>query len=444
MSLFIYFRAVIKLNKKMKKITTALVLISSLFAFAQEESKTNDEKTFDFNRWSIDINGGISRPTAPFTVNNYVPDFSPYHVDLGLRYMFTTKVGLKLDLGYDNFKEAKNSQKFEGKYSRIGLQGVLNLGRALNFEDFSEKLNLQLHAGFGYAYLESNGFSGKDEMTYVPIGLTAQYKISNRIAFNADFTMINNISQHYTFDGKSGGVGGYVIEDRGFNSTLYNATVGISIYLGKNENHADWTVYSKKDMELLATIDSLQQRVDDIETMMNDTDRDGVVDYLDVEPNTINGVAVDTKGRSIDNNNNGVPDELETYIQNNNKQILAANSSNGYIKELINGGYVNVYFDTNSTKLGKESMGSINFVVKYLNENPSESIDIFGYADDLGNTEYNKSLSERRATAVKNLIEKAGINASRLNINALGEDSLSGSKSKDARSFVRKVTFKLK
>ena len=68
----------------------------------------------------------------------------------------------------------------------------------------------------------------------------------------------------------------------------------------------------------------------------------------------------------------------------------------------------------------------------------------FVYADDLGNTEYNKSLSERRATAVKNLIEKAGINASRLNINALGEDSLSGSKSKDARSFVRKVTFKLK
>ena len=42
--------------------------------------------------------------------------------------------------------------------------------------------------------------------------------------------------------------------------------------------------------------------------MLQDTDRDGVVDYLDAEPNTTGGVAVDTKGRAIDVNKNGVPD----------------------------------------------------------------------------------------------------------------------------------------
>ena len=47
---------------------------------------------------------------------------------------------------------------------------------------------------------------------------------------------------------------------------------------------------------------------------MNDADKDGVPDYLDVENNSIAGVAVDTKGRMVDKNTNGVPDELENIL----------------------------------------------------------------------------------------------------------------------------------
>ncbi len=154
--------------------------------------------------------------------------------------MFNPKFGLKADIGIDKYDQSKNSLPFKGEYYRANLQGVVNVGRILNFEDFSQRLNLQLHAGFGYAYLQTDAFDGKDEMTNVPIGLTAQFKISERVALNADFTMINNISQHYTFDGNTGGVDGPIIQDRGFNSTMYNATLGFSIYLGKNGKHADW------------------------------------------------------------------------------------------------------------------------------------------------------------------------------------------------------------
>jgi OOP family OmpA-OmpF porin len=73
----------------------------------------------------------------------------------------------------------------------------------------------------------------------------------------------------------------------------------------------------------------LRQRIADIETSMLDTDKDGV-DYLDQEPNTIGGVMVDSKGKSIDLNN--VPDELESYLlktygQNTDKSSIVNNST---------------------------------------------------------------------------------------------------------------------
>jgi OOP family OmpA-OmpF porin len=50
-----------------------------------------------------------------------------------------------------------------------------------------------------------------------------------------------------------------------------------------------------------------------IENKMLDSDKDGVADYLDEEQNTPAGAMVDTKGRSIDKNNNNVPDERLSY-----------------------------------------------------------------------------------------------------------------------------------
>jgi OOP family OmpA-OmpF porin len=52
---------------------------------------------------------------------------------------------------------------------------------------------------------------------------------------------------------------------------------------------------------------TLTERVDNLETMLIDTDQDGVADYLDLEKNTVSGVMVDSKGRA-DLNNNNVPD----------------------------------------------------------------------------------------------------------------------------------------
>jgi len=248
--------------------------------------------------------------------------------------------------------------------------------------------------------------------------------------------MINNVRQSNTFDG------GIAPEDRGFNGTLYNATIGLSIYLGKNAKHADW-YYEESKVDKLA---ELEKRVGDLETMMNDSDKDGVPDYLDAEPNSIPGVAVDTKGRTIDRNNNGIPDELESYLEKNygGSGNSGAGLSNETIKDMINQGYVNVYFDFNSTQPSSNSVSGLDFLAKFLKANPSAKAEVIGYADEIGNTDYNKDLSHRRAQTVKTILAKSGIEASRMTIVGNGEDNSVAKDSKVARQMVRRVTFRVK
>jgi OmpA-OmpF porin, OOP family len=417
-----------------------LLLLVSLFVFSYTIAQEAEMQGASFNKWSIDLNGGLSRPTAPFEGGYFVDDFSFYHVDLGARHMFNPKFGFKLDFGYDSFENSSNSLPFKSVYYRANIQGVVNLGRVLNFEDFAKNLNFQAHFGPGYSFLTSDGFSGEDQIVNVLLGLTAQYKLTERVALNADFTMINNIRQHYSFDGTS--TFGAVGQDRGFNGTLYNATLGLSFYLGSNETHADWT-YEMKDEKQA----ELESRLAEVETMMNDTDRDGVPDYLDVENNTTNGVAVDSKGRAIDLNNNGVPDELEKYVDARAKEVVATTSTTNQKGsksplELINTGYVNVFFDTDSFYPKSSSTNDIYFVINYLKENPSASADIIGSADTRGTSEYNLQLSQKRAERVKFIVEQAGIEPSRLTIVPQGEDSLGEGATN--LSLVRKVTFKIK
>ncbi len=436
----------------MKKIVLPILMLCLASADLKAQEAETNATDKDFNKWSIDANFGVNKVGNPMTDGYHMHVTNLFHADLGFRYMFNTKFGLKLSGGYDVLNDdGDGSLEFQSKVINIGLQGYANLGRIMEFETFTNRLNLLGHMGVGVAQLTNDeredpvtgvvgqGFDGEDHLGSFIIGLTAQYRITDRVAFNADFTMLNYFSQHRTWDG-----GPYQRTYQGFDSTLYNATIGISVYLGKHEKHADWFISDPN----IDALEEMQNRIDDMETLMNDTDKDGVPDYLDSEPNTITGVAVDSKGRSIDKNGNGKPDELETMIAESSKELeekitkQIEGKSLG-IEQLINDGYVNIYFDFNKDTPNAQSTDGINFLIRYLKENPSKSADVIGYADEVGNTAYNKDLSQRRAQNVKKILVDAGIDAGKLNIVANGEDSL-GNNSKGVRQTVRRVTFILK
>lgn len=418
----------------MKKILLITSLITASCLYAQDMGNQ------DFNKWSIEVAGGMHKPARPMAGGYYTdsPSFSQF--SLGTRYMFNNRFGLKLDAGYSTFKEGDNSLPFKSNYYRGSLQGVANLGSILRFETWTNTFGILVHAGAGYSQLrpkEPIDRNDADQMLNFIAGITPQVKLGNRVALNLDASLIGHARQDYTFDGTG------FTNKRGFNGYLMNFSAGLTVYLGKHEKHADWAPESNLSDERLMDFES---RIAKIETDMIDSDQDGVPDYLDREPNTPSGVAVDTKGRAIDKNNNGIPDEMESALDARfakKGEAGAAGSGGDIVKRLIDDGYVNVYFQFNSTKPETYSLEAINYLVKYMKENPSAKAELIGYADEIGNPNYNKTLSERRAKAVYDILIATGVSGDRLTHSGNGEDTSVDKSSSPARQLVRRVTFKL-
>lgn len=404
---------------------------------------TANAQTSDYNKWSIDVNFGATKPTTPFAAGYYADTFFTMpHADAGIRYMFNNKFGLKADFGYDYIKSGENSLYFRQAAYRTSLQGVANVGRILNFEEWTRVFNLQFHLGTGYSWttpVEGKGGLAydKDQTAHLISGITGQVKLGKRVALNADFTMVNFVKKHVTWDGTA-----FLdnTADRAFNASLYNATVGLSFYLGGHTEHADW--YTSNP--LTNRVASLESRVSDIENKMLDSDNDGVADYLDLEPNTPAGNIVDVKGRSIDLNKNGIPDSYEAYFAENygkgNAPLTKADSNT--IEGFINDGYVAVYFDFDKSQ--PKNAESIDFILTYLKSNPNASIEVLGYADSVGSTSYNNRLSEKRAKNVARILEQAGVSSSRISVRGEGENASLDGRNKTVSRFARKVTFRVK
>ena len=367
------------------------------FALALTGVHAQTESNSGFNKWSVEFAGGLTKPQRPFSSGYSTDTPSPWVGDLGVRYMFNNKFGLKVDFGYNSFTGEKNSIDFDSKYYRVDLQAVANLGRIMNFETWTKTFGLLGHAGFGYAQLRSDNFKGADEIGNFIAGVTGQIRLSNRVALTGDFSTILNATQDHTFDGT-------FVENRGFSGLIFNGTVGLNIYLGKNTKHADWVV------------------------------TDNNTNYADIS-------ALENKVSELEEQIKKIPSKKEVVIE---KQTPAQAVDNDLIKKMINDKYYSVYFDFNKTTPIENSTAAIDVVLNYLRRNPSATLDLIGYADQVGKAEYNEKLSNTRANNVKTIFEKAGIASSRLNVIANGADTSIQKDSDEARRLARRVTFLVK
>jgi OOP family OmpA-OmpF porin len=73
-----------------------------------------------------------------------------------------------------------------------------------------------------------------------------------------------------------------------------------------------------------------------------------------------------------------------------------------------------VHFDFNKSNIRPGDAAVLDEAAATLKSNPNVTIDVNGYCDAIGSVEYNLKLSDRRADAVEDYLEKAGIPESRL------------------------------
>jgi OOP family OmpA-OmpF porin len=144
-----------------------------------------------------------------------------------------------------------------------------------------------------------------------------------------------------------------------------------------------------------------------------DTDGDSILDKDDKCP--------DVKGTAA---NNGCPEVTETVIK----------SLNEYAKTIL--------FESGKASFQKQTFAVLQSITSILKEYPTAKFSIEGHTDDSGSVAFNQTLSENRASAVKNYLIENGISADRLTSAGYGK-SRPIDKTKAGKANNRRVEVKL-
>ena len=99
-----------------------------------------------------------------------------------------------------------------------------------------------------------------------------------------------------------------------------------------------------------------------------------------------------------------------------------------------------VYFGFDSSEVDPKYHDLVAAHAEYLASNPSVTVRIEGHTDERGSREYNIGLGERRANAVRRLLEAGGVAASQLSPVSYGEERPGASgQHEDAWALSRRV-----
>ena len=126
----------------------------------------------------------------------------------------------------------------------------------------------------------------------------------------------------------------------------------------------------------------------------------------------------------LDNDKDGVVDNKDQCPRTPMIDKVDANGCTLFIDKVISK-LLLVKFDHNKAEIKSEFDSEIETMASFLKANPSLSLTIEGHASSPGSKHYNKTLSQKRANAIINiLISTHGISANRLLAVGYGEERL--------------------
>ena len=91
-----------------------------------------------------------------------------------------------------------------------------------------------------------------------------------------------------------------------------------------------------------------------------------------------------------------------------------------------------VYFDFDSDAIKPEAARILDQQAQFLNSNQGARVQVAGHTDERGTREYNMSLGERRAAAVRSYLAGKGVNTANIEIISFGEEQPAATGSNEA------------
>lgn len=268
---------------------------------------------------------------------------------------------------------------------RFSTQLVFNAGRAFHFERFSPRFSLLVHAGGGFSSLRdarTNWYKSwkentADEKLNVIVGLTPQFKLTEKIELHGDITFVSHYHQDVDFN-----FGPWYLNPKVFQGNLINFNIGGMYYIGKHRKHVDWYYQNKKVIEPKDSI--VLPPTDSLIVVDYDKDDDGVLDSLDICPEEF-GLA----------DFEGCPKPEITF--DCDLDLFPVFTFKGARYEILPS-----YFPV------------IDSIVHCMLENPGKKMIVYGHADNFGDSIYTQELSYNRADAIKRAIVLKGIDPDRI------------------------------
>lgn len=342
----------------MKKFKLLLLLLLIGFVTIAQEK---EEKPF--NPWSVDFGIGTSK------VNDASYDNGrDLHFNLGARYNFNPTIALGLRLGFDDLKgESVTYGIPTDSYYQPAIDVDATYFRAtvevtvdvLDVVDIhNDYFTLLAHGGPGVALLDTDNDNYGETIGIVSGGFTGIYKFTNNLGVKLDYTIASQINQKRTLDGM------FDATSDGQTSNIHNASLGLIFYPGdRDKKPADF--YYEPCIPVIQS-----------DTIINNYYTSNITEVTKV-----------------------VKEEYEPTYQEF------------------------VFFDHDKSKIDRVGRNAIYKMYVTLMIVQDSKVKIIGWASDTDSSAaYNLALSERRCEDVKAQLIDAGIDESRITIDAEGKD----------------------
>lgn len=448
--------------------------------YVGDQNKPFTQKDKKFNDWAISAGFGvplIQSGDLTSIKNGAGKNLFGYSAYLSIDKAITHAFGLNLqyDLGETKQGLAKidegtvaNNVGAKTKYQSISLIGDINFSNLLRRVDNHSPYRWALHgyAGIGAlsykAYRQDEGSSSAPLITdkgfsvsslFGQAGAGLKFKVNRRIDIEGRVMYV--VTGDDSFDGGGNYLGS---EDLGYNGydspvnlredqvsdNFFNATLGISLKLGKHQSHLMW---HDPLQEIYYKLDVLDNKNVDVEVCKKgDTDNDGVCDDWDRQLDTPMGARVDGAGVALDADLDGVIDlndkcvTVPGPVENNGcPKVVAVDKSK--LATDIELALRDVLFNFNKATVRPESSSKLDLAAQIIKSSQGGTYLLIGHTDKKGSDAYNLALSRARAAEVVKELEKRGVNPSQIKSKGVGESEakVAESASDEARLQDRKV-----
>jgi len=456
-------------------VACTLVAALGLAETAQAQEPTVFGGRRQYRTWSIGVNGGFTTPSVVIGGSNAFSQkvgFGEYklreYYGITIRKQFSSwfgleaagnrgrifahnENGLKTNIqngwGADGvgFESAETSVQYAASLNGVFQLATIDFLRRENSVNFYTSVGYGLIAFNPVLYTDAEGTTGawdakgrygeefpgernltqdKDfrKETYIPVGVGVKFKLSDRVALNLGYTM-NFVDSKSLYGPEATNAGKTSKTNDKFSYTY----AGLEFSLGSSSKpDLTWhnpvsTLYDElKDPSLRNELEALKQRVSTLEGLVDelsrDEDGDGVSDKFDKCPGTPAGTQVDGAGCPIK-----FPEPVV-------KEAAAS--------------YPNIQFEFDSSVLKTESYAILDRLASDLRQNGG-TVTLDGHASAEGSEAYNLNLSRDRANAVKQYLVNAGVDASKITVQAFGESApIASNATEEGRVLNRRVEIK--